>query len=112
VENAVWHGLRYKESKGHLSLKIFQHRDNLMVQITDNGIGRTRSGEIKTENQKKHNSTGLKNIQQRLQIINKVYGVKYRIDIEDLDPATKTGTNVKIYLPVHHRNGTRHNTST
>jgi tetratricopeptide (TPR) repeat protein len=106
VENAVWHGLRYKETKGHLSLKIHQQGNNLMVQITDDGIGRAKSGELKTENQKKHNSTGLKNIQQRLLIINKVYGVKYRIDIEDLDPATKTGTNVRIYLPLHLRNGT------
>lgn len=98
IENAVWHGLRYKESKGHLQIKFHMQNDELIVEINDDGIGRKRSADLKTENQRKHESTGLKNISERLGIINKVYRVNYRVEITD--PQTGTGTNVKLYVPV------------
>lgn len=101
IENAVWHGLRYKESKGHLTLKIYQDESNLVVEITDNGIGRKRSAALKTENQKKHQSTGLKNIEERLKIINKVYKSHYYVSVTDLDTTHRTGTHVRILLPMH-----------
>jgi tetratricopeptide (TPR) repeat protein len=98
IENAVWHGLRYKETKGKLLLNISTENGFLVVEVVDDGIGRKKSGELKTANQRKHNSTGLKNIQERLQIINKVYKSHYRVDIEDL--TEEGGTRVKIYLPI------------
>ncbi|HVG14552.1 MAG TPA: hypothetical protein VM935_06315, partial [Chitinophagaceae bacterium] len=97
IENAVWHGLRYKKEKGNLLLHFYRQDGNLVAQITDNGIGRQRSAELKTENQKKHNSTGLKNIEERLAIINKVYHSDYRLHIEDRED---NGTQVTVYLPV------------
>jgi tetratricopeptide (TPR) repeat protein len=99
IENAVWHGLRYKEEKGKLLLAFHRHNGELIVEVTDNGIGRKRSAELKTENQKKHNSTGLRNIEERLAIINKVYKVKYRVTIDDLKD--DGGTRVNLYLPVN-----------
>jgi tetratricopeptide (TPR) repeat protein len=98
LENAVWHGLRYKESKGKLVLRIGKQNGNLVAEILDNGIGRKRSAELKTENQKKHFSMGLKNIGERLAIINKVYRANYHVSVED--PKEGTGTNVKIYMPL------------
>lgn len=99
IENAVWHGLRYKNSKGHLSLQIKNNAHGLLVEITDDGIGRKKSIELKTENQKKHSSTGLKNIQDRLSIINNVYKMNYYVTVEDLDKETRHGTRVIIHLP-------------
>ena len=101
IENAVWHGLRYKENKGKLMLHFYKESETLMVEITDNGIGRKKSAELKTENQKKHNSTGLKNIQERLLIINKVYKTNYRITVHDLEG--ESGTRVLIYLPINNQ---------
>jgi len=98
IENAVWHGLRYKESKGNLDVHIGKDTKGLKVEITDDGIGRKKSTELKTENQKKHNSTGLKNIQERLHILNTIYKTSYRVAIEDL-PADG-GTRVTISLPL------------
>jgi tetratricopeptide (TPR) repeat protein len=101
IENAVWHGLRYKEEKGKLLLNIRKEDKHLVVEITDDGIGRKKSTQLKTANQKKHNSTGLKNIEERLAIINKVYQANYRISIEDLQQ--DTGTRVRIYLPISNK---------
>jgi LytS/YehU family sensor histidine kinase len=98
IENAVWHGLRYKETKGKLLLRFHKESKNLVVEITDNGIGRKKSAALKTENQKKHNSTGLKNIQHRLTLINKVYHANYRVSLQDLEQ--DNGTSVRIYLPL------------
>ena len=97
IENAVWHGLRYKNEKGKLLLHFYRQNGHLVAEITDDGIGRQRSAELKTENQKKHNSTGLKNIEERLAIINKVYQLDYRVHIED---RKNNGTQVSVYLPV------------
>jgi tetratricopeptide (TPR) repeat protein len=104
IENAVWHGLRYKEAKGYLALNIRKNSNGLEVEINDNGIGRRRSAELKTENQKKHHSTGIKNIEERLRIINKVYKSHYGVKIRDLDPASGQGTQVLISIP-EHKNG-------
>jgi tetratricopeptide (TPR) repeat protein len=104
IENAVWHGLRYKETKGHLQLTMRKISDGLQVEIVDDGIGRKKSAQLKTENQKKQNSTGLKNIEQRLAIINKVYKAGYTVSIEDVDSPHETGTRVIITVP-EHKNG-------
>lgn len=97
IENAVWHGLRYKDEKGKLLLHFYRQNGNLVAEISDDGVGRQRSAELKTENQKKHNSTGLRNIEERLAIINKVYQRDYRVHIED---RKDSGTRVSIHLPV------------
>ena len=89
--------LRYKNEKGKLLLHFYRQNGNLVAEITDDGVGRQRSAELKTENQKKHNSTGLKNIEERLAIINKVYQLDYRVHIED---RKNNGTRVSVYLPV------------
>jgi hypothetical protein len=54
---------------------------------------------LKTENQKKQNSTGLRNIEERLRIINKVYRLHYSITVSNLDEEAGTGTRVVIHLP-------------
>jgi chemotaxis protein histidine kinase CheA len=97
IENAVWHGLRYKSEKGKLLLHFYRQNGHLVAEVTDDGVGRQRSAELKTENQKKHSSTGLKNIAERLAIINKVYQLDYRVHVEDLQ---NNGTRVSVYLPV------------
>ncbi len=98
IENAIWHGLRYKDEKGFLSVDFRVREMNLVVSVVDNGIGRKRSAELKTANQKKHESTGLKNIRERMGIINRVYKTTYRVDITDMD--NDGGTRVEVFVPL------------
>jgi LytS/YehU family sensor histidine kinase len=99
LENAVWHGLRYKEEKGFLKVNISANNEAVIVLIEDNGIGRTKSQELKTKNQKQTESMGLKNIQARLNIINEIYKTDLKVDVSDLDTQTKEGTKVRIAIP-------------
>jgi len=71
------------------------------VVITDDGIGRKQSINLKTENQKQHNSTGLSNIQNRIAILNTIYKTHYQVKIEDV--SENTGTRVTISLPIHNQ---------
>lgn len=100
IENAVWHGLRYKEEKGSLEMKMSKEEDCLSVVIIDDGIGREKSQEMKTKHQKANASTGLKNTESRLNIINEIYKTRFTVVVEDLNKKEKTGTVVKIKIPI------------
>ena len=99
VENAIWHGLRYKETKGELKVQINTEGQDLSILITDDGIGRKRSQEIKTKHQNKHNSTGIKNTEKRIELIREVYGQNYQVEISDLSAKEKdVGTRVALLI--------------
>lgn len=98
IENAVWHGLRYKKSFGRLEVSLHQEKNHICVTIKDDGIGRVRSQEIKTENQQQK-SQGLKNTKERISLINKVYKKKYKLNITDVDAEKDdVGTFVELKL--------------
>ena len=98
IENAIWHGLRYKEEKGTLSIKLTQKgRDIIEIRISDNGIGRKRSRELKTSNQKTQNSKGMGNIEKRIGILNTMYKDKVSVSVQDLNEDA-TGTRVILTL--------------
>ncbi|RKE91876.1 histidine kinase [Ichthyenterobacterium magnum] len=99
IENAVWHGLRYKTVKGHLNIAIAQKsKTELTITITDDGIGRKRSKALKTENQQKQNSKGMGNIKKRVAILNEMYKDKVDVFIDDFHDAEDTGTKVVVTL--------------
>ncbi|WP_431110361.1 histidine kinase [Winogradskyella poriferorum] len=99
IENAVWHGLRYKKEKGHLNISIKpKSKDEITITISDDGIGRTRSKQMKTENQKKQNSKGMNNIKKRVAILNEMYKDKVDVTIEDYQQSEDAGTKVVVTL--------------
>ena len=99
IENAVWHGLRYKKEKGHLSISIAQTKnDEITITIADNGIGREQSKALKTQNQQKQNSKGMGNIKKRVSILNAMYKDKVDVFIEDFQDEEDTGTKVVVTL--------------
>ncbi len=100
IENSIWHGLRYKIEKGRLDVSIQKKENNIEVRIKDDGIGRKKSQELKTGNQKNYKSEGLKNVNKRLALINEIYGKNYQLEIQDLYPEQEeTGTLVYLTIP-------------
>jgi len=99
IENAVWHGLRYKKEKGHLDISIQQKQEDLIkIIISDDGIGRKKSKELKTENQRKQNSKGMGNIKKRVAILNDMYKDKVDVFIDDYQEGEDAGTKVVVTL--------------
>lgn len=98
LENAVWHGLRYKEEKGFLRLRLSPIVPGvLQIEISDNGIGRKQSAALKTPNQQRQKSRGMGNIKRRIEILNKMYGDRITVSVRDLN-ADGTGTLVQVTL--------------
>ena len=101
IENAIWHGLRYKKEKGKLNVQVEKKAEVILITIQDDGIGREKSQELKTTNQQNYQSEGLKNVGKRLQLINELYGKNYEIDIADASPnQSEPGTVVRLKIPV------------
>ena len=98
IENSIWHGLRYKEEKGFLKIELKQKNiETIEITITDDGIGRKKSAELKTQNQRKQKSKGMGNIKKRVAILNDMYTDKVAVDISDLEP-DGSGTKVVFTL--------------
>jgi len=99
LENAIWHGLRYKEGIGMLTLKVLQENNCLYAIIEDNGIGLTRSKELKTKHQREHNSRGLTNTYERINLLNSLYNTNISIDIKEKE-GDDTGVIVTLRFPL------------
>ncbi|PIB27296.1 histidine kinase [Maribacter sp. 4G9] len=98
IENAIWHGLRYKEEKGRLEVRVSAKNEReLEILVTDDGIGRKKSAELKTVNQRKQKSKGMGNIQQRIAILNDMYGDTLSVSISNLTSSGE-GTQVMFTL--------------
>jgi LytS/YehU family sensor histidine kinase len=101
LENAIWHGLAPKKSDGILVIDFENTADNyLKCSIEDNGIGRVNAAEI-AKKRKNHTSTGLKNIEERLELINMITNSKTEVEIVDLydENNNPIGTKVVIKIP-------------
>ncbi len=97
LENAVWHGLRYKEFAGTLQVTCSKNKNTISVTIIDNGIGRAESQKVKTAHQRERKSKGTSNIHERIKLLNELYSINIQCHTEDL--SEKSGTKVIISFP-------------
>lgn len=100
LENAIWHGLRYLDTIGLLQLTIALGNNRITVTIDDNGIGLKKSDELKTRNQKAHDSLGLKNTEQRIALLNNLYRTAISFSIREKTDQDETGTVVELVFPL------------
>ncbi len=101
LENAIWHGLRYKETMGSLSLQIEAVGSRLRISIDDNGIGLQQSAELKTQHQKQHNSRGLSNTRERIELLNKLYRLDISMEMVNKEKnEDNTGVTVILWFPL------------
>ena len=100
LENAVWHGLRYRTTKGFLQLKFEKSSENLKITIEDNGIGIEESKKQKTEHQKTRKGRGMKNTLERIALLNDLY--KQNIECKITDKPDSQGVFVEINYKLIH----------
>jgi LytS/YehU family sensor histidine kinase len=103
AENAIWHGLMHKIETGHLEIKLFQENDDVLCcKITDDGIGRNKSAELKSKSTSTHKSMGMRATADRLALLQQTQQLNSTIEITDLVlPDGKVGgTKVLLKIPV------------
>lgn len=102
IENSINHGLRNLQTKGTIKLEIVKLNDtSYKCIITDNGVGRVKSAEIKKSQIRSSNSVGLKITEERLSVLN-IHDSDVGIKIIDLynSEGDALGTRVEITLPL------------
>ena len=102
VENAIWHGIMLKPDKsGHVQVTISDMETSVLCTIEDNGVGREQARKIQETTNKAHRSRGFQITQQRIDLLNSMYGQKFNIQIVDLysHDGTPQGTRVTINIP-------------
>ncbi len=104
VENAIWHGLMYKEEGGKIDVGVSTQKNGsiLRINIADNGIGRRRAAELKSKIAHKHKSYGMQATSERIALINQIYKAGADVAVTDLSDnnGQPAGTEVIIQIAV------------
>lgn len=101
IENALKHGLLHKKGNKNLFMEFKLMHDVLICEITDNGVGRKKSEEIKARNSKTHQSFATEATDKRMDLLNSFNDKHYSFEIIDLyEDGKPLGTKVIISIPV------------
>ncbi len=100
IENAIYHGIKPKDSKGIISISANIEGETISINISDNGVGMNEetvkriNAEMKEIYTKQDEHIGLKNVNQRIKL---VFGDEYGIKIES---KACNGTKINIRIPI------------
>lgn len=103
VENAIYHGIKYKEGKGLIQIRGFRKGDQMILLVQDDGKG--MDAEALAHIFEKHtrdtrsNGVGLNNVNERIQLY---YGEEYGISFQS---SPGKGTEAAIRLPFGREEG-------
>lgn len=98
VENAIYHGIKYKEGKGLIRITGGFVDDQVILKVSDNGVGMSEEelshvfDERVTDTRK--NGVGVLNVHRRIRLY---YGGEYGLSFES---GEGKGTCVSIHLPL------------
>jgi len=100
VENSINHGIVYlpREIQGAVTVRIGRRDELLLIEITDNGIGRRRAGEIQRQTGRLHQSRSAEIVTEISQSVNNLEGCHLQITVTDLTDGQghAAGTRVNI----------------
>ncbi len=99
VENAIYHGIKYLQEMGHITIKAYRRKPGAIVlEIQDNGVGMdeeklTKILTFSGIHSPRGSGIGVRNVHQRVQLY---YGSDFGLEISsELDE----GTLVRIVIP-------------
>lgn len=100
LENAIWHGLVPKNREGLLEMSIQKNNsEGTVITIADNGIGREKAGWI-SQQRKQHTPMGMKNVQERIRLLNKLNRTNMTVRVIDLYGPEKQSAGTKVVLNI------------
>ncbi|QQR86037.1 MAG: histidine kinase [Flavobacteriales bacterium] len=98
VENAVWHGLAYREGEKRLSVRFVQSNGSIRCTVEDNGMGRAFNPGPKPGG---HKSVGVQLTNERLQLLSFRLGQEGRAEYEDLVGPDERPGGTRVVLHLH-----------
>jgi tetratricopeptide (TPR) repeat protein len=104
VENAILHGLVPKKENGHISVNFSIQNEKLACTITDDGIGFSKSKELKENSVTVHKSMALDITRKRLEVIEAYTSTPSKVSINELKSMNGdvTGTQIILNLPIQY----------
>jgi signal transduction histidine kinase len=101
IENAIKHGLMNKEGNRVLKLRIIAEKQQIVISIDDNGIGREKASLLRN-NSIKYQSMGMNINKERVDLLILTNDLHIKINIIDkkLPDGQSGGTKVMVYLPI------------
>ena len=103
IENSIIHGLVGLQPNGKIDITFFKRDNAIICKVCDNGIGRTRAGELREGSHIiKHNSAGVKLILERLRLISLSMNTKCELIYNDIfnGAGQVEGTCAELILPI------------
>ena len=97
VENAIYHGIKYRDTKGTITIKGHATETDILLQIIDNGIGMDEEMLLhifdKRDKHGKNNGVAIENVNRRIKLhYGEKYGLTYKSKVNE-------GTIVSILIP-------------
>lgn len=101
LENALEHGIKHRQDQGRIDVDLELREKNLVISITDDGIGRERARELESAQLNNHQSMATNITAERLKILNKKTKKNIQFEITDLKDhnGSALGTRVTFIFP-------------
>ena len=98
VENAIYHGIKYKEGRGLIQIRVFYRDDCIVLQVEDDGKGMDEETLAHIFEQHirdtRSNGVGVNNVNERIRLF---YGAEYGLSFKS-EP--EKGTTATIRIPL------------
>lgn len=96
VENAIRHGVRYLENKkGLITIMAKKEQGSFICTIEDNGIGRVKAQQLKSENHIEYQSRGMQLSKRRAEL----YNIQQEVMDKKDETGNATGTSIILTIP-------------
>ncbi|MGN0665770.1 MAG: sensor histidine kinase [Huintestinicola sp.] len=99
VENAFVHGIEGCKTNGHIDIKVYYHKENVVIDVRDNGQGISPEKMAELEEKLRLNDTssgksiGLTNVNKRVKMY---HGEQYGMTVQSVQGK---GTTIRVTLP-------------
>lgn len=102
IENSIIHGIAHLTTPGKITVEFRKIRNRIECYVSDNGVGRKKAAEMKSQVAHKHKSTALLVTQERLDILSKGADWGKSIEMVDLTDTqgNAAGTRVIVRMPL------------
>ena len=101
VQNAVKHGIGNKPGGGHIDIRIHREADDVVVEVSDNGVGRAKAARLNKNSTKQ----GLLLLNEQIALYNQANKHLIRQKVTDLfdDNGNPAGTCFEMSVPIHYQ---------